>query len=103
VYLEKKIKKYCKCHLCPGIISSAENVILIDALHSLLFHLKNTAHIIFVDAMFNLMTFFRKKSTKKSHPVIMISGKSKSKTKQFDSSREMHIQALHWVRCPKQK
>jgi hypothetical protein len=41
-----------------GIISSAKNVILIDALHSLQFHLKNTTHIIFDDAMFNLMTFF---------------------------------------------
>jgi hypothetical protein len=31
--------------------------------------------------LFNLMTFFRKKSNKKSHPVIMTSGESKSKTK----------------------
>jgi hypothetical protein len=63
-----------------GIISLAKNVILIDALHSLQFHLKNTAHIIFDDAMFNLMTFLRKKYNKNSHPVIMSSGKSKSKT-----------------------
>jgi hypothetical protein len=63
-----------------GIISSAKNVILIDLLHSMQFHLKNTSHIIFGDAMFNLMTFLRKKYNKKSHPVIMTSGKSKSKT-----------------------
>jgi hypothetical protein len=54
----KRSKNIVSVNCVSGIISSVENVILIDALHSLLFHLKNTTHIIFDDAMFNIITFF---------------------------------------------